>query len=209
MDWTSLYRQHCLAQALTECRMGVNGFDDLIGSKFAAHCYRVLTDQICSVWPYNVRSENFIVPANDNLGESFSFTYCDSFADSSPGEALDTSFRIFLFSLCLGQADKSNFWEGVDGVWHHIVIHFSFMSLGIISRDFTFHRCNVSQSCSMNKITDSIDTGKVRLHFFIDANTSPVVIQSLFHQMVQTTGISCTANCYHHIFTAEALLALF
>src|SRR5438552_17279721 len=101
MDWTSLYRQHCLAQALTECWMGVNSFDDLIGSKFTAHCYRVLTDQVCSVWPYDVRTENFIVLANNNLGESIGFTYSDSFAVSCPGKALDTSFRIFLFSLRL------------------------------------------------------------------------------------------------------------
>src|SRR5438034_8574231 len=158
LDWTSLYRQHCLAQALTERRMGMNGFDDLIGSKFAAHCYRVLTDQICSVWPYNVRTENFIVPANDNLGESFGLAYRNCLADSRPGEALDTSFRIFLFSLCLGQADKCNFREGVDRVWHHIVIHFGFMPESIIGRDFAFHRCDVSQSCSMDEVTDSIDT---------------------------------------------------
>ena len=60
----------------------------------------------------------------------------------------------------------------------------------------------------MNKVADSIDPRKVRLHFFIDANTSPVVVQSLFHQVLQTTGIGFPADRYQYIFSGEALLAL-
>ena len=80
------------------------------------------------------------------------------------------------------------------------------MSQSIIGRDFTFHRCNMSQPCSVDEIANSIDTRKVRLHFFIDANTSPVVIQSLLHQLFQAAGIGATADCHQHIFAGEALL---
>src|SRR5215471_13830567 len=102
MNRATLYRQHCLAQTLAKCWVWMNSLDDLIGSKFASHSYRVLTDQVRSIWPDNMRTQDFVVLANNDLRKPIRFGYRDSLSVSNPWKALDTGFRIFLFGLRFG-----------------------------------------------------------------------------------------------------------
>src|SRR2546421_11478648 len=83
------------------------------------------------------------------------------------------------------QADKGDLGEGIDGVRNDIVVHYGFVTHGIIRSNFTLHRGDMGQPGSVYEITDGVDTRKVGLHLFIDAHTSAFVIQTLLHQLLE------------------------
>src|SRR5437016_2199412 len=60
----------------------------------------------------------------------------------------------------------------------------------------------------MYQVADSINTGKVSLHFFVDTYTATVGVKSLFNDLFQASSISATANRHQNIFSLNALLAL-
>ncbi len=81
--------QHSLAQALAQGWVRVNGFDDLVCGQFAAHGNRVFADEVGGVGSDDVRTQDFIVPAEDDFGEALGLANGYSFTDGRPGETLD------------------------------------------------------------------------------------------------------------------------
>src|SRR5712691_6389285 len=65
----------------------------------------------------------------------------------------------------------------------------------------------MGQASPMYQVADGINTRQICLHLLIDTNPPSVVIQTLLHQVFQTTGVSTATDCYQYILASEALLA--
>ena len=78
----------------------------------------------------------------------------------------------------------------------------------VIGCYFAFHRGNVGQSCSVDQVADSVNTGEIGLQLLVDAHTSPLIVESLFHQLVQAACVGAAADGHQDILTGEGLFAL-
>src|SRR6266446_3452755 len=101
--------------------MWMNRLNNLIRCQFAAHSNRKLADQIGRIRSNDMRAQNFIILPNDDLCEPIRLGNCNGFPDSSPGEALNAYFGIFLSRLFLGQTNPGNFGESENWVGHNVV----------------------------------------------------------------------------------------
>src|SRR5947209_8891249 len=209
MDWATFRGQHSFAQAFAECWVGMDSLSNLIDSEFATHSHRVFADEIGGVRSDDVGAEYFTVFTDDYFGESVGLIHRNRLTISRPGEAIDTRLRVFFFGLCLSQSDKGDFREGVDGVWHNVVVHDRLVSSSVVGGNLAFGRSDMGQPSAMDQVTDSIDTGEVRLHLFVDAHASPVVIETLLHQLLKAGSVSAAADGDQHIFSSIALLPFF
>src|SRR5256885_8852766 len=62
---------------------------------------------------------------------------------------------------------------------------------------------------AVDQVTDSIETREVCLHLFVDAHASPVVIETMLHQLLETRVVGAAADGDQHIFSSIALLPFF
>src|SRR5258708_29133056 len=96
MHWATLSGQYCFAQGLAERWVRMDGFDDLIGCKFATHGQRVFGNQVRGVWPNDMGAQHFVVFADDDLREPIGFGDGNSLSVTYPCESFITMFRVSL-----------------------------------------------------------------------------------------------------------------